>query len=216
MAPLGGIPRKRSNRNARQRTRSFPVFAIARFLTLPNTTRANQNWEPFKMKGVENTEGTVSSTALTLAEEIRQTGCRSPQDLLPRIEQAEQLAATTTEPNGRRACGRTVSNAQRLPHNFSAALEKHDAAIPLFESDKASDQIGRIPLAKAVFLLSGPARSLALVGGCPRMSVDSLTGQTLWLRTQRNEVDSCRVPAPVLLGRIPDACPKTRRNCYAS
>jgi hypothetical protein len=49
------------------------------------------------MKDAENTEGTVSSTALKLAEQIRQTGRRSPQDLLPLIEQADRLAATTTD-----------------------------------------------------------------------------------------------------------------------
>lgn len=49
------------------------------------------------MKDAENTEGTVSSTALKLAEQIRQTGRRSPQDFLPLIEQADRLAATTTD-----------------------------------------------------------------------------------------------------------------------
>ena len=43
------------------------------------------------MKDAESTEGTVSKTAWKLAEQLRQTKRQSPQDVLPQIEQAEQL-----------------------------------------------------------------------------------------------------------------------------
>lgn len=157
--PLGGISRKRSDRNARQCTRSFAVFEIVYFLTLPNTTLAKQNGEPFRMKGTDKHGGNRVEHSMKLAEKIRQTGCRSPQDLLPRIEQAGQPAATTREPYTRRVSVRPVGRAHQPLDKVSAALEKYNA-IWLFV---ASDQIARTPLAKAAFLLSERVRSRVLV-----------------------------------------------------
>ena len=108
------------------------------------------------MKEPLNTEGTVSTTALELAEEIRRTGRRSPQELIPLIEQAENLAATASDFFTQGVCVRAVGNAHQLLNNFSAALEKYNDAISLFESAETSDQVGRTLLAKVgvLFYLS--------------------------------------------------------------
>ena len=108
------------------------------------------------MKEPLNTEGTVSTTALRLADEIRQTGRRSPQELIPLIEQAENLAATASDSFTQGVCVRAVGNAHQLLNNFSAALEKYNDAISLFESAETSDQVGRTLLAKVgvLFYLS--------------------------------------------------------------
>ncbi len=94
----------------------------------------------------------MSNTAQKLAEKIRQTGRRSPQDLPPLIEQAEQLAVTSADSYTRGVCVRAVGNGHQLLSNFSVALENYDAAISLFDSSEASDQIGRTLLAKVGLL----------------------------------------------------------------
>ncbi len=103
-------------------------------------------------KGPLSTEGTVTSTALKLAERIRQTGRRSPQELLPLIEQAEQMAATTSDAFTEGVCVRAAGNAHQLLNNFTAALERYDTAVSLFESAGQSAQIGRTLLAKVGLL----------------------------------------------------------------
>ncbi len=104
------------------------------------------------MKAARYTEGTVSSPALELAEKIRQTGRRSPQDLNPLIEQAEELAASATDAFTRAVSIRAAGNAHQLLNNFTAALERYDQAIKLFESTSDQAQVGRTLLAKVGLL----------------------------------------------------------------
>ena len=111
-----------------------------------------QNWEPFKMKEAKNTEGAVSKVALQLAERIRQTGRRSPQELIPLIDEAEQLASGTSDPFTQAVCVRATGNAHQMLNNFSAALDRYDSAIVLFEGVGESGQIGRTLLAKVGLL----------------------------------------------------------------
>ena len=94
----------------------------------------------------------MSRTALKLAEKIRQTGRRSPQELIPLIEQADQLAADSSDPYTKGVCVRAAGNAHQLLNNFSAALERYDTAIELFETAQESSQVGRTLLAKVGIL----------------------------------------------------------------
>ena len=104
------------------------------------------------MKVARYTEGTVSSPALELAERIRQTGRRSPQDLIPLIEQAEEMAASASDAFTRGVSIRAAGNAHQLLNNFTAALERYDSAIKLFESTSDQAQVGRTLLAKVGLL----------------------------------------------------------------
>ena len=90
--------------------------------------------------------------ALELAEKIRQAGRRSPQELIPLIDQAEQLAESTPDPFTRGVYIRAAGNAHQLLNNFTAALERYDSALALFESADESAQIGRTLLAKVGLL----------------------------------------------------------------
>ncbi len=94
----------------------------------------------------------MSSTALKLAEKIRQTGRRSPQDLIPLIGQAEKLASTAEDPFTRGVCVRATGNAHQLLNNFAAAMEHYDEAISVFDSSGDSEQVGRTLLAKVGLL----------------------------------------------------------------
>ena len=62
----------------------------------------------------------MSKTAWKLAEQLRQTKRQSPQDVLPLIEQAEQLVVTSAEPHIRDVCLRVVAN-RHQPGRGSAA-----------------------------------------------------------------------------------------------
>ena len=104
------------------------------------------------MKEAKNTEGAVSKVALKLAERIRQTGRRSPQELIPLIDEAEQLASGTSDPFTQAVCVRATGNAHQMLNNFSAALDRYDSAIVLFEGVGESAQIGRTLLAKVGLL----------------------------------------------------------------
>ena len=94
----------------------------------------------------------MSSTALKLAEQIRQTGRRSPQDLIPLIGQAEELAATAEDPYVRGVCVRASGNAHQLLNNFNAAMEHYNEAISLFDSSGNPEQVGKTLLAKVGLL----------------------------------------------------------------
>ena len=93
-----------------------------------------------------------SAPALKLAEQIRQTGRRSPQELLPLIEKAEKLAEQAPDPFTRGVYIRASGNAHQLLSNFTAALERYDSAVVLFEKANDPAQLGRTLLAKVGLL----------------------------------------------------------------
>jgi tetratricopeptide (TPR) repeat protein len=100
------------------------------------------------MKGSTHTEGTVAVHAIALAEEIRQTGRRSPQELEPLIVQAEELAHDTSDPFTRGVSVRAAGSAHQMLNNFTAALERYDSALSSFNEAGDQAQIGRTLLAK--------------------------------------------------------------------
>jgi tetratricopeptide (TPR) repeat protein len=100
------------------------------------------------MKETTRTEGTVSSRALELAEEIRQTGRRSPQELVPLIDQAEKLAHDADNPFTRGVSVRAAGSAHQMLNNFSAALDRYESAARYFSEAGDSAQVGRTLLAK--------------------------------------------------------------------
>ena len=64
----------------------------------------------------------MSKAALKLAEKIRQTGRRSPEELIPLIDQAEKQAASASDSFTRGVYVRAAGNAHQLLNNFTAAL----------------------------------------------------------------------------------------------
>ena len=94
----------------------------------------------------------MSKAALKLAEEIRQTGRRSPEELIPLIDQAEEKAASASDSFTRGVYIRAAENTHQLLNNFTAALEHYDTAIGLFEGTNDSAQVGRTLLAKVGLL----------------------------------------------------------------
>ena len=95
----------------------------------------------------------MSKAALKLAEKIRQTGRRSPEELIPLIDQAEKQAASASDSFTRGVYVRAAGNAHQLLNNFTAALEHYNSAIELFEGTNDSAQNGRTLLAKVGLLL---------------------------------------------------------------
>ena len=84
------------------------------------------------MKDSTSTEGTATTRALELAEEIRQTGRRSPQELVPLISQAEQLAHDASGPFTRGVYVRAAGSAHQMLNKFTAALEHFDSVLACF------------------------------------------------------------------------------------
>jgi len=90
----------------------------------------------------------VSSRAFELADEIRRTGRRSPRDLVSLIEQSEQLATASPDPYTRGISIRAAGSGHQMLSNFTAALERYNAALAAFDAAEDPTQIGRTLLAK--------------------------------------------------------------------